>query len=145
MEDLYIGIYDFASPEYDEAVSLRYEVLRKPLGLEFTAQQLAEEFADVHIGAWTRDGMVGTLIMSQLDHGMVKMRQVAVSEGVQSQGVGSALVRFSEHWAISKGFTKLVLHARDTAVPFYKKLGYKSIGDAFVEVGITHQKMGKDL
>ena len=97
MEDLNIGIYDFASPEYDEAVSLRYEVLRKPLGLEFTAQQLAEEYADIHIGAWTKDGMVGTLIMSQLDHGMVKMRQVAVSEAVQSQGVGSALVRFSEH------------------------------------------------
>ncbi|MBK7007589.1 MAG: GNAT family N-acetyltransferase [Saprospiraceae bacterium] len=145
MENLYIGIYDFASPEYDEAVSLRYEVLRKPLGLEFSAEQLAEEYKDVHIGAWTAGGMVGTLTMTKLDQNVVKMRQVAVSEVVQSKGVGSALVHFSEHWALSNGFTKLVLHARDIAVPFYKKLGYDSIGDAFVEVGIAHQKMGKEL
>ncbi|MBP9195036.1 MAG: GNAT family N-acetyltransferase, partial [Saprospiraceae bacterium] len=33
----------------------------------------------------------------------------------------------------------------DTAVPFYIKLGYIPIGDAFVEVGIAHQKMSKTL
>jgi hypothetical protein len=27
---------DFGTPEYDEAVRLRTDVLRKPLGLEFT-------------------------------------------------------------------------------------------------------------
>lgn len=145
MEDLYVGIYDFASPEYDEAVSLRYAVLRKPLGLEFTAEQLAEEFADVHIGAWTSLGMVGTLTLSRYEENTIKMRQVAVSQAEQSQGVGSALVRFSEQWALNEGYKTLVLHARDTAVPFYIKLGYIPIGDAFVEVGITHQKMSKTL
>lgn len=145
MEELHIGIYDFASPEYDEAVSLRYEVLRKPLGLEYTAEQLAEEYVDVHIGAWTSDGLVGTLTLSKLDTDQLKMRQVAVSPNIQAKGVGSALVTFSEHWARSKGFQKMVLHARDTAIPFYKKLGYFPIGGEFTEVGIVHQKMGKDL
>ena len=120
-------------------------MLRKPLGLEFTAEQLAEEFADVHIGAWTSLGMVGTLTLSRYEENTIKMRQVAVSQAEQSQGVGSALVRFSEQWALNEGYKTLVLHARDTAVPFYIKLGYIPIGDAFVEVGIAHQKMSKTL
>jgi hypothetical protein len=31
----------FGTPEYDEAVALRYEILRRPLGLHFTPEQLA--------------------------------------------------------------------------------------------------------
>jgi hypothetical protein len=27
----------------------------------------------------------------------------------------------------------MVLHARETAVPFYKKLGYTCIGESFIE------------
>ena len=33
---------EFATPEYDEAVGLRYRVLRKPLGLEFTTECISE-------------------------------------------------------------------------------------------------------
>ena len=34
----------FATPAYDEAVKLRYEVLKEPLGLDFTVEALSEEF-----------------------------------------------------------------------------------------------------
>ena len=49
----YIGMYEFASPEYDEAVALRTEVLRKPLNMEFLPDQLAKEYADFHFGLGT--------------------------------------------------------------------------------------------
>ena len=34
---------EFATPEYDETIALRYKILREPLGLEFTEEQLAAE------------------------------------------------------------------------------------------------------
>jgi predicted GNAT family N-acyltransferase len=39
----------------------------------------------------------------------------------------------------------MVLHARETAVPFYLKLGYEVVGGQFEEVGIPHFKMEKKL
>ena len=39
----------------------------------------------------------------------------------------------------------MTLHARDTAIPFYKKLGYECVGEPFVEVTILHQAMQKRL
>ena len=39
----------------------------------------------------------------------------------------------------------MILHARDAAVPFYSKLGYAAEGKPYVEIGIKHLTMAKDL
>lgn len=136
----------FGTPEYDEAVRLRYEVLRKPLGLEFTPEQLAAEFDQRHLVAAAGNGVIlGYLNLTPVDAGTVKMRQVAVAPQAQGQGVGTALVHRSEALAARLGFQQIVLHARETAVPFYLRLGYEQVGDRFEEVGIAHFKMKKQL
>jgi predicted GNAT family N-acyltransferase len=43
----------------------------------------------------------------------------------------------------ARGFTKLALHARASAVGFYKKLGYTVSGDEFIDVTVAHFKMVK--
>jgi predicted GNAT family N-acyltransferase len=43
------------------------------------------------------------------------------------------------------GFTKLVMHARDTAIGFYSKCGYRVVGNEFYEVGLKHFVMEKEL
>ena len=137
---------EFGTPEYDEAVDLRYRVLRRPLGLEFTAEQLAAEYADFHLAAFNATGrLIGYLNLTPAEQEKVKMRQVAVEPQVQGQGVGKALVAASEALAKRHGFKKMTLHARETAIPFYQKLGYKIVGDRFEEVCIPHFKMEKNL
>lgn len=136
----------FASPEYDEAVALRTEVLRKPLGLEFSVEQLSKEWADIHLAAFDGVGkIVGILLLTPLDDSRVKMRQVAVDIALQKKGVGAAMVKRSEELAREMGFKKIELHAREVAVPFYLKLDYTIVGDIFEEVGIPHFKMEKML
>ena len=73
------------------------------------------------------------------------MRQVAVLFKFQSEGVGKKMVEVFEQLSKSKGLNSIVLHARETAVSFYKKLGYTTEGDQFEEVGIPHWKMSKLL
>lgn len=132
------------SPEYDAVVELRREVLRRPLGLDYTTEQLASEGGDVHLAGYDGEELVACLILSP--HGdEVKMRQVAVSPTRQRQGVGRLLVEASERVARDKGFDRMVLHARDTAVPFYEALGYSVEGAPFEEVGIPHRRMSKPL
>lgn len=137
---------EFGTPEYDEAVQLRYEVLRKPLGLVYTPEQLAAEYSDHHLAAFTAAGaLVGYLNLTPVDDQTIKMRQVAVAPGLQGRGIGNALVAASEDLARRLGFHSMVLHARETAVPFYLKVGYAVAGDRFEEVTIPHFKMEKEL
>jgi ribosomal protein S18 acetylase RimI-like enzyme len=135
---------EFASPEYDEAIGLRYEILRKPLGLTYTVEQLSEEWDDFHLVAYDADyEMVGYLNFRILDEKNLRMRQVAIAERAQNHGIGSSLVHFSEQFAKNKGYEKIILHARETAIPFYLKNKYRIFGEPFTEVGIAHRKMEK--
>lgn len=137
---------EFGTPEYDEAVALRYEVLRKPLGLEFTTDQLAAEWSDIHLAGFDPNGkMVAILILTAIDEQTLKMRQVAVAPHLQGKGLGAQLVHASEALALKRQYQHMVLHARETAVPFYLRLGYQIVGEPFEEVGIPHSKMKKTL
>ncbi len=137
---------EFATPEYDEMVRLRYDVLRKPLGREFTEEQLAAEFADALFGIYNaQNHLLGCLIMTRKNDATVKMRQVAVAENTQGKGVGSEMVRAVEQWCKHKKYKSIELNARDVAVNFYLNLGYDIIGEAFEEVGIPHRFMKKNL
>lgn len=143
---MYVLKIEFASPEYDEAVGIRYDVLRRPLGLEYTPEQLAAEYDQIHLAAYSdNDQMLGYLNLTPLDEQHVKMRQVAVAEAWQGKGVGKQMVAASEELARDMGFSKIVLHARETAVPFYLGQAYLKIGERFEEVGIPHFKMEKAL
>ncbi len=137
---------EFATPEYDDAVRLRYDVLRRPLGLDYTPEQLAAEYAQIHLAAYNEAGLlVGYLNLTPLDDAIVQMRQVAVAPDQQSRGVGTELVRHSEWLAQRLGFQQIILHARQPAVPFYERLGYLVVGEPFEEVTIPHRHMEKNL
>ena len=143
-----LSIYqiDFATPEYDEAVRLRYDVLRRPLGLDFTPEQLATEYNQIHLVASDARGrIVGYLNLTSVDNATLQMRQVAVAPDQQGQGVGTELVRYSEWLAQQSGIRRIILHAREPAVPFYERLHYTVVGEQFEEVTIPHRHMQKDL
>lgn len=138
--------YPFAGSFYDESVSLRNEILRQPLGLEFTTEELAKEYDDIHFGVFNNDlNLLGCLVLVPVGDGSVKMRQVAIVKSLQGKGIGSALVKASEIFCFDSGYNKIVLNARKEAVSFYLKLGYKKIGDVFIEINIPHFQMIKDL
>jgi predicted GNAT family N-acyltransferase len=145
-QNMQFEIITFGTPEYDELVQLRTEILRKPLGLEFTPEFLANEWRDTHLAAYTDEyALVATLLLSEKDAKTVQMRQVAVATNAQRKGVGAAIVAFSEAVARKNGYEAMVLHARDTAVDFYLAQAYTKVGAPFVEVGIPHIAMEKRL
>lgn len=133
------------STDYAKTVSLRDEILRKPLGLSFAESDLTQEAELLHLAIWEADKPQACLILVPCDAGVMRMRQVAVAEARQGQGLGSELVRWSEEVAREAGATEMHLHARESAVRFYEKLGYDAEGASFVEVGIPHRAMRKQL
>jgi predicted GNAT family N-acyltransferase len=137
---------EWGSPEYDLSVKIRYDVLRKPIGLEFTEEQLEAEWSDIHLACYNGNAeMMGSLILTVNDDNTLKMRQVAVAEHCQRHGVGRCLVEAAEAYAKHNKHPKIVLNARELAIPFYLELDYELIGEPFIEVGIPHNKMHKLL
>jgi len=140
-----IQILTFESLNQLESVELRRQVLRIPLDLDYSKEELAAEFEQVHLGAILNGHVVGVLLLVQHEDGILKMRQFAVDSAYQGKGIGTKLVEYSEFWAKQNNFTRISLHARDTAVSFYQQLGYKIKGEQFTEVGIPHRMMMKEL
>ena len=133
------------SPDYLSLVELRRAVLRRPLGLDFTAEQLAAEKPQLHLGAWDGARAVGCLALRLSGEGEARMRQVAVAADAQGRGLGRLLVVESEAEARRRGASRMTLHARQTAVAFYERLGYAVDGEPFAEVGLPHRIMSKEL
>jgi predicted GNAT family N-acyltransferase len=139
------------SPAYDRTVALRDAILRKPLGLTFTKDQLEAEQSDFHLVAESAPDenptLVACLILSLVPShpDQLHLRQMAVAEFHRGQGIGRDLMRFAEQFARNQHFSEIKLHARQPAVPFYQKLGYHTVGAPFLEVTLPHQEMRKPL
>jgi hypothetical protein len=140
-----VQLIHYGSKEYQQEVELRSKVLREPLGRRLTDEELVQGQDDIHIGAFSNEALVGCLLLKPLSRDCIKMRQVAVSPSQQGQGVGKRLVDFAETMARQQGFNEIILNARQTAVPFYESLGYKTEGDVFEEVTLPHFKMKKRI
>jgi len=143
--DIDIREIKYQTEDYNQELKLRDQVLRKPLGLSLYDENLKAEKDDFHIGAYTNDHLIGVLILTKQNEKEIKMRQVAVSEQWRSIKVGTALVRYAEHYAKNEGYEIVLLHARKTAREFYMKLGYESVGEEFLEINIPHYPMRKSL
>jgi predicted GNAT family N-acyltransferase len=133
------------SYEYEEAVQLRRDVLRLPLGLDFTPDELNAEAEHLHLVGIDENKVVACLVLEPKTPKTIKMRQVAVSPERQGEGIGAELVRFSEQVAQANAYGEITLNARANVVPFYLKLGYEIYGEPFEEVTIPHQSMKKIL
>jgi predicted GNAT family N-acyltransferase len=136
---------EHGSPEYAAAVALRNEVLRKPLGLSLSDAQLQAESDDHHLAGLLDGRLVACLVLTPVSVSVIRMRQVAVAPDCRGRGIGKALVLFAERYAADHGFSEMTAHARESALPFYEKLGYTRVGETFAEVGIPHVGIRKSL
>jgi N-acetylglutamate synthase-like GNAT family acetyltransferase len=136
---------DYGSNRYRELVEFRRQILRTPLGLDFTPRQLTEEQADIHIAAYFEGELVGCVVLTDVNSSVVRLRQMAVRPDHQGRGVGAQIVSFAEKSAAERGYREIILNARDTAVHFYERAGYAATGQVFTEVTIPHRRMVKRL
>ena len=136
-------VITYNTSDYEQMVQLRYDVLRKPLNLEFTSIELAKDENAILLGCFEEELIKSCALLIPLSVTAIQLKQMATSSAIQRMGWGSALVRFAEETALSMGYQKIILHARQVAIPFYLKNRYECFEEPFTEVGIPHIKMQK--
>jgi GNAT superfamily N-acetyltransferase len=135
----------YGSAEYRAELELRDAVLRRPLGRQLSAKDTENENAAIHLACFLGERLIGCLVLRPLADAEIRMRQVAVATEMQRQGFGAALVNHAETTARERGFHRMVLNARETAVPFYEKHGYARCGPRIDILTIPHWEMEKQL
>src|SRR5213595_1221058 len=133
-----LKIIDHGTKEYQQMVKLRDDMLRRPLGLTFTLEELDEEKDNMLIGAFEDESLLGCCMLVEERPGTVRLRQMAVLNDLQGKGIGRALMIFAENIARDHGYKILSMHARQNAVGFYEKMGYNVASEEFTEVTIPH-------
>lgn len=136
---------DHGSKEYKQVIALRHAILRQPLGLNFSPEELEKEIDNIHIAAFEDDDLLGCCMLTKLNNHTLQLRQMAVKDNLQRKGIGASIMTFAENIARDKGYRHIVMHARDSAIGFYEKFGYKIKGEPFIEISLPHHLMEKRI
>lgn len=74
-----------------------------------------------------------------------QISRLCVLEALRGQGIGRLLLETVQNEARQQGMTEVFLHAQTQASHFYEAAGFIVNGGIFVEAGIPHRQMIKEL
>ena len=125
--------YNIAQPstksEFNDYYFLRWKILRKPLGLDINSVKDSLEDNSFHLMITNQlDKIVAVGRMHLLEDSnnqIAQIRYMAVDEEFQKKGLGKNILESFEIIAKEKIVKKIILHARENAIGFYKQNGYK--------------------
>ncbi len=103
--------------ELDEEDDIAYHFIAEDDGVTIGCARVIVNGSDAHIG------------------------RIAVKKSYRGCGIGAAICRYAIDYCRAQSCTRIWLHAQLQAVGFYEKLGFRPLGDVFMEAGIEHIKM----
>lgn len=74
-----------------------------------------------------------------------KLERICILKSHRGKSYGKKIIKKMEEEIINKGYTKAKLHAQTHAIHFYEQLGYETASSEFIDAGIPHIAMVKEL
>ena len=144
-------IYNIISPkkplDFDEYYYFRWKYLRKPLDKKLGTEKDDIEHLSTHrmiLNNQKKIIAVGRVHYNTSEESQI--RYFAVDSSYRRKGIGTYLMADLEGIASTKKCTTMVLNARESAIDFYKNLGYKITKKTNLLFGkIQHYEMKKVL
>ncbi|MDM5358474.1 GNAT family N-acetyltransferase [Peribacillus sp. ACCC06369] len=114
-----------------------------PLESEFDEFDTLNALSE-HILVYYNEKPVGTGRLRVVD-GLGKLERICILEPYRKFGLGKIIIKTLEEIANKKEISQVKLHGQTQAEGFYKKLGYHTSSDVFMEDGGPHLLMIKEL
>ncbi|MCM3619636.1 GNAT family N-acetyltransferase [Sutcliffiella horikoshii] len=128
--------------------------IRKEVFVEEQGVLLEDEFDEFdtlegqglceHILVYYNEKPVGTGRIRIVD-GLGKLERICILKPYRKFGLGKVIIKALEEIAEEKEVSKVKLHGQTQAEGFYQKLGYRTSSNIFMEDGIPHILMVKDI
>lgn len=125
---------------------LRWRILREPWTQSRESERDENEQQATHVMAWVGDALVGVGRLHFICASEAQIRYMAVEPEYSRRGIGGRILIDLENRARLAGAQRIVLNAREDAIPFYRKHGYELVhpsGTLFNS--IVHWTMSKNL
>jgi predicted GNAT family N-acyltransferase len=136
----------FNELEWDAYYDLRYRILREPLDQPRGTERNEGDETGVHFAVYENNELKAIARLDQQESSIAQVRFVAVERETQGRGFGRKIMASTEEFAAKRGDKKMILHARDYAVPFYLKLNYRLLEPSHKLFGVLqHYLMEKEL
>ena len=128
----------------DEARHIRQEVFVREQG--FAEEFDTDDTRSTHIVLFLQEQAVACCRFFVLDElGAYKLGRIAVRKAYRGQNYGAALMQKAEEVLSSRGAKTLVIYAQAHAQGFYERVGYTAKGELFLEEGVPHRRMEKQI
>ncbi len=138
-------VIDYGTEEYDKFVALRQRILRDPLNMVYSQDDLLGDQDGVLLAAYLSNQIIATSIL-RINGEECKICQVATHNSMQKMGIGTLMMKEAERIAKEKYSCILCFcSARVSVKDFYSKNGYCATGAEFSEIGLPHIKMMKAI
>jgi len=121
--------------------SVRFAVFVEEQGVDPALELDAWDETSFHVLAECGGRVVGTGRLLPDGH----VGRLAVEHAWRGRGVGRALMEALLAAAGERDLPNVILHSQVSAIPFYEKLGFEAEGAEFVEAGIPHRLMTREL
>jgi predicted GNAT family N-acyltransferase len=130
--------------ELAAALALRERVFHGEQGVSIEADRDGRDDEATHVVALDEGRVVGTCRL--VFRGRVaRLGRLAVEPSLRRRGAGAAILREAARVARACGAESIQLHAQTYALPLYLSEGYVEVGERFLEEGIEHVAMEKEL
>ncbi|TCT15615.1 putative GNAT family N-acyltransferase [Natranaerovirga pectinivora] len=130
--------------ELEIAFKIRKKVFVEEQGVPAENEFDEYEATTTHVLAYYNNEAVGAGRLRTIDD-IAKLERICVLESHRKYGIGRTIVHCLENLAKEKGIKKSKLHGQTHALSFYEKLGYIKASEEFLEEGIPHLVMIKEL
>ena len=133
--------------EYKQYYHLRWLLLRAPWNQAEGSEVDDIEDQCFHVMAVDEKHNVIAVARLQFNSNTeAQIRYMAVAREHERKGIGRELINVMEQYAQNSSCKKIILHAREPAIGFYQKLGYKVIEKSYILFDeIQHFQMIKKL
>ncbi len=143
---MYQASNPISSEDFKAYYKLRFDVLRKPWNQPLGSEIDKDEETSHHAFIKHNNEVLAVCRMQLNSPEIAQLRYMAVDPKMQGKGLGKIIIQFLE--AKSKGMEvkKVILHARENAVPFYQSCGYSIVEKSYLLFDeIEHYLMEKKL
>ena len=127
--------------ELDECLELRRVVFIQEQNVAEHEERDGEDNICTHVIARLDGHTVGAARFQQIADA-IKIQRVCVAKFHRGQHIGADIIRFIVgHAKTIEGVPAVKLGSQTHAIEFYRKLGFETVGEEFMDAGIPHMNM----
>lgn len=131
--------------EKQQAFSIRFAVFVEEQGVSKDIELDQHDATAIHFICYAEDQTPIAASRLRLVNKRGKLERICVLEKYRGLSIGTHLIQKMEKAIQTHNVHLATLHAQTHATSFYKQLGYETTSEPFMDAGIAHVAMEKQL